>query len=605
MAKLHRSGQAARDVPTTSVSPDPGGAFRLLLAANPLPMWVYDLETLRFLEVNEAAVAHYGYSRAEFLKMSIADIRPEEDRARLREAVAERGDSLEHSGTWRHRRADGTILEVEVTSHLLDWEGRPASLAVAHDLTETRRLQAALARQAHYDQGTGLANSALFVERTAAALARAKGSLQAGVVVVGLANLDAVASTAGDAAADALVAEVAERLRSCGATQENLARLGGGRFAVLCEPSERQGIFHLAGSVLHALADPLAVRGFGELRASPAVGVALGGGQDQDAVALLRDATSAMRQAREHGGQSFVVANPEMRRAAIEAFETEHALTGALRDGQLRLEYQPVVDLQGGTVVACEALVRWERPGVGLIGPDRFIPLAERTGLIVELGAWVIERAIAEAATWPGRTAHRPRMGINLSAHQLSDEYLVQRFIGACAASGLSPASLCVELTESAFVSTDDYSAYRSLATLREMGIEVAIDDFGTGYSSLSYLKHLPLDVVKIDRGFVAGLGSDPADTLLVEAIISVAHGLGLRVVAEGVETGAQLEALRALGCDAAQGYLLARPTPSQHLPPVLDAAARAAGRQATRRTPRRGAAASPASRRRRRPPGS
>ncbi len=583
---------------------DPGGVFRLLLSANPLPMWIYDLETLRFVEVNDAAVAHYGYSRAEFLRMTIAEIRPEEDLPRLHRAVAERKDALRYSGTWCHRRSDGALLEVEVTSQLLDQEGRRAVLVVAHDVTETRRLQRELARRALYDDATGLANAALFVDRTAAALAREGDHGHVGVVVVGLSGLDAVAATAGDAAGDALVAEVARRLRGCCGARETLARLGGGRFALLCETSDRHGVLRLAGSVVAALEVPVAVAGLGELRAAPAVGVALGSDQDQDAAGIVRDATSAMRHAAERGGDSFVVANAELRRAALEAFETEQALAGALLAGQLHLLYQPVVDLHDGGVVACEALVRWERPGFGLVGPERFVPLAERSGLIVELGTWVIERAVAEAATWPGGSSHRPRVGINVAARQLHDERLVERITDACGAAGLSPAALCVELTESAFVATDDYGAYRALAALREMGVEVAIDDFGTGYSALSYLKHLPVDVVKIDRGFVAGLGTDRADALLVEAIVTVAHGLGLRVVAEGVETDAQLEVLRGLGCDAVQGYLLARPTPTGALPAVLDAASRAAGGQAARAlAPRPRAPAPDPSRRRWQPP--
>ena len=604
MSELRRESDTAGKDARTFVSRSTAGAFRLLLAANPLPMWVYDLETLRFVVVNDAAVAHYGYSRDEFLRMTLADIRPEEERARLYQTVAERRDALQHTGTWRHRRADGTLLEVDVTSHVLDWEGRAAVLVVAHDVTETHRLQRELARRALYDEATGLANSALFVDRTAAALARAGGHGHVGVVVVGLSGLDTVAATAGDAAGDALVVEVARRLRACCPAHETLARLGGGRFGLLCETGDRHGVLRLAGSVVAALEEPVAVRGFGELRASPAVGVALGEDQGNDAAGLVRDATSAMRHAAERGGESFVVANATLRRAALEAFETEQALAGALRGGQLRLAYQPVVDLHDGEVFACEALVRWERPGVGLVGPERFVPLAERAGLIVELGTWVIEHAVAEAATWPRRTSHRPRVGINLAPRQLHDERLVERFVGACAASGLSPAALCVELTESAFVSTDDYGAYRALAALREMGVEVAIDDFGTGYSALSYLKHLPVDVVKIDRGFIAGLGTDRADALLVEAIITLAHGLGLRVVAEGVETEPQLEGLRGLGCDAVQGYLLARPAATEDLPAVLDAAARAAGGRAAKTpTPRRGAPEPPNSRRRRWPP--
>jgi PAS domain S-box-containing protein/diguanylate cyclase (GGDEF)-like protein len=570
MSEMRRESAATGEGPATCIPHSVGGAFQLLLAANPLPMWVYDLETLRFLEVNDAAIVHYGYSRAAFLRMSIPDIHPDEDRARLHRTIAQRKDVLQRSGTWRHRRADGTLIEVEVTSHLLDWGGRPASLVVAHDVTETRRLHRELVRRALYDQATGLANAALFMDRTAAALARADEHGDVGIVVVGLSSLDTVVSTVGDAAGDALVAEVGRRLRSCCTTHETLARLGGGRFAVLSTTGDRHSILRLATSIAAALEEPVALVGVGELHVSPAVGVAVGEGDD-DAASLLRDATSAMRHAAQRGGESFVVANAELRRAALEAFETEAALARALREGQLRLLYQPIVDLGDGKVVACEALVRWERPGVGLVEPEHFVPLAERNGSIVELGAWVIDHAIADAATWPRRTGLRLRVAINLTARQLHDEHLVERVAGACATSGLSPATLCVELTESAFVATDDYGAYRVLETLRGMGVEVAIDDFGTGYSALSYLKHLPVDVLKIDRGFVAGLGTDPADTLLVEAIITVAHGLGLRVVAEGVETTAQLELLRDLGCDAVQGYLLSRPTTRTALRAVFD----------------------------------
>ncbi len=557
-----------------------GGAFRLLLAANPLPMWVYDLATLAFLEVNDAAVAHYGYSRAEFLAMTISDIRPVEDRARLRASVATRRDELQQSGQWRHRRADGTLMDVEVTSHLLDWAGRPAALVVAHDMTETRHLQSELSRRVHFDEATGLANATLFTDRVTAALVRSRsGGGHVGVLVIALDNLDAVASTVGDGAGDALVSATAERLRACCSVHETLARLGGGRFAILREANDEHAILQLASAVANALAPLVAVPGHGELKSSASVGVALANGNVDDAASLMRDAASAMRHATEQYGGHFLVFNTELRRNALESFHTEQALTSAARLEQLLLYYQPVVDLSDGEIVGCEALLRWERPGFGLVSPDRFIPLAERNGLIVELGAWVIEHAIAEAAAWPTTTHHSPRVGINLSARQLRDERLVERFASACTSSGLSPSSVCVELTESAFVATDDFGAYRVLAALREMGIEVAIDDFGTGYSSLSYLKHLPFDVVKIDRGFVAGLGVDRADGLLVEAIVRVAHGLDLRVVAEGVETESQLATLRELGCDAAQGYLLARPVPGPDLPSALDRARRAVDR--------------------------
>ena len=558
-------------------SHDCGGAFRLLLAANPLPMWVYDIETLRFVEVNDAAVARYGYSRDEFLAMSIADIRPEEDEPRLRLSVDERKDVLQHSGTWRHRRSDGTTLEVEITSHLLDWEGHPAALVVAYDVTETRHLQATLSRRALYDDATGLVNAALFLDRTAAAIERPAGTEHIGVVVVALSALEDVVATMGDAVGDAVVAEVARRLRACCSNEETLARLGGGHFGILCESGDRHAVLRLTASVLAALEVPV-VAGSAELRVAPVAGVAFDENRGSDAAGFVREATIAMRHAAERGG-GFVVANSELRRSLLEAFETEQALRGATDSGQLHLVYQPVVDLGADQVVACEALVRWTRPRIGLVGPDAFIPLAERSGLILEVGAFVINQAINEAATWSTVAQGRPKVAVNLSARQLHDEQLVRRFTAACSNSGLSPEAVTVELTESAFVASDDYGAYETLRSLRDLGIEVAIDDFGTGYSALSYLKHLPVDAVKVDRGFVAGLGVDPVDTLLVEAVVHVAHGLGLRVVAEGVETAAQLEELRQLGCDAAQGYLFARPVAGAELPAALDAATRAVAR--------------------------
>ena len=353
-----------------------------------------------------------------------------------------------------------------------------------------------------------------------------------------------------------------------------LARPGGGRFAIVCEARDDHAILALAASVTTALSRPVGLLRVGGLTCAASVGVALSGGED--AASLVRDASAAMRHASEHSGGHFIVSNAELRGRARETFTTEQALGHAVRLGELHLCYQPVVDLEDLEVVACEALLRWERPGLGLVSPERFIPVAERSGLIVELGAWVIEHAIVEAATWRARTGRERRVGVNLSARQLHDKHLVERFATACEASGLPPSSVCAELTESAFVATDDYDAHRVLAALRETGIEVAIDDLGTGYSSLAYLKHLPVDVVKIDRGFVAGLGVDRADALIVEAVVHVAHGLGVRVVAEGVETESQLEAVRALGCDAAQGYLLARPVRGEDLPSAIERACRA-----------------------------
>ncbi len=568
------------------------GAFRLLLAGNPLPMGVYDLETLRLLEVNEAAELLYGYSRAELLAMTIADLMPPEDLADMERRLAGRREVLERSRTWRHLKADGTRIDVEVTSHLLEWGGRPACLAVVQDVTEARRLHSELARRVLYDEETGLPNGRLFADRVAGALVRARrsparsrsrprsrpagegGSTTVGVVIVGLGGLGDLASTAGDEAVTGLLAEAGRRLGECCGPEAPLGRLSGGRLGVLVEADEEEAVRDLAASIAERFTAAIAVPGAGRLSVPVRVGVAFAGGAE-DADTLVRGATWAMRHSLDLGRPA--VYDQAAHAVAVEASETGRALEGAASEGQLRLHYQPVVGLGSHTVLACESLLRWQRPGVGLVGPDRFIPIAERSGLIIEMGSWVIERAIADAASWPETTGTRPRVAVNLTARQLSDEHLVGRFAAACSASGLPGSAVGVELTETTLVGADDRGAYRALAALRDAGVEVAIDDFGTGYSSLAYLKRLPVDVVKVDRSFVVGLGVDPADRLLVEAVIALAHGLGLRVVAEGVETTGQLEVLAEIGCDAAQGFLLARPAPPDELAAAIGAALAAA----------------------------
>ena len=554
---------------TSSLSNAQNGTFRTQLLTSPLPTWVYSLETLAFLEVNDAAIAHYGYSHEQFLAMTIEDIRPSEDRERLHESIVTPRETLQYSGLWRHRRADGSLIDVEITSHLLTWDGQPAALVVAHDVTEIHHLHAELAKRAHFDDVTGLANATLFHDRVAAAIERlpSDGTVTA-LLVLALDGLEVVESTMGGRVAEAMVVATADRLRAVCSSGHTVARLGRERFGVMCEARPEHEILTLARNVVNATAPLVPVPGHGGVKSVVSVGLAFADSETIDAASLVADAMSAMRHASERYGDHFVVFNNELRRDTRAAFETQQALAIASRHDELRLHYQPVVDFTAGTS-GCEALLRWERPGVGLVGPDHFIALAERSELIVDIGAWVIERAISDVAAWP-ESVRPTRVGINLSPRQLYDENLVERFVTSCAASGISLSSVCVELTESAFVATDDYDAYRILAKLRDLGVEVAIDDFGTGYSSLSYLKHLPFDVVKIDRAFVAGLGVDPTDALLIDAVIRVVHGLGSKVIAEGVETDVQLATLRELGCDAAQGYLLAHPVPSDELPSAL-----------------------------------
>lgn len=550
----------------------PRSAFSLLLANHPLPAWVYDLETLRIVEVNAAAAACYGYSHDRFLELTVADLYPLAERDGLSPQGPQRRSVAEHSGTWRHLRADGTEIEVELTSSLLERQGRTAALVVARDVTEIRRLELELSRRALYDPLTGLANAALFVDRIGEATARGD-SARLGVIVVGLDELDAVRANAGEEAAQAAVREIAGRLAACSERCSALASLGGGRFALLCVVDEDHEVLLVAGDVVRSVAGDIAVPTRRHLSLRASVGVALSATASGDAASLLADATSAMHHAAARADGQFVLSDVELRRSALESFETSQALATAARLDQLRLHYQPIVSLDHGDVVACEALVRWDRPGVGLVAPDRFVPLAERDGSIVDIGAWVLDNAIGEAAGWSTRSGRRPMVAVNIAARQLHDDRLVERFAAACDASGLTLSAVCAELTESAVVGDGDDRALGVLEELHDAGVEIAIDDFGAGYSSLAYLKHLPADVLKIDRSFVAGLGANRTDALLVRAAVHVANGIGFRVVAEGVETETQLDIVRELGCDDAQGFLLAPPTRLADLPAAMERA--------------------------------
>jgi predicted signal transduction protein with EAL and GGDEF domain len=347
------------------------------------------------------------------------------------------------------------------------------------------------------------------------------------------------------------------------------ARLGGDEFTVLCEDvGEAADALDVAERIGATLARPFTVEGR-EIVVSASAGIALAEADDRPED-LLRDADAALYYAKEAGGGHQEVFDAGMRARAVERLNTENELRGAIERGELRVHYQPQVDLRSGRVQGLEALVRWAHPERGLRPPADFIPLAEETGLIGEIGEFVIEQACAQLTRWEtSGPAGRRRMSVNLSAAQLGEPCLPAMVEGALARSGVDPAALCLEITESALM-RDAGQAVGRLHALRELGIHLAIDDFGTGYSSLSYLRRFPVDVLKVDSEFVKGLGHRGDDSTLVAAMTSMSHALGLDVVAEGVETGEQLAELRAAGCDAAQGFWLAHPVPPEELDELL-----------------------------------
>jgi diguanylate cyclase (GGDEF)-like protein len=428
------------------------------------------------------------------------------------------------------------------------------------DITDRKRAEEALAHQAFHDALTELANRALFADRVEQALLRgARGAGRPAIVLIDLDGFKAVNDTLGHPAGDALLREVAVRLRSAVRADDTVARLGGDEFAVLVEQSGdgTDEALATAERVLAVLATPVVLDGQ-IVTVSGSVGIAVGdAGATRDS--LIGDADIAMYAAKVSGRGRSVVFDPAMRATAVAARELQQELQGALGSGQFRLVYQPVVDLADESVTGFEALLRWDSPTLGAVPPDRFVPVAEASGLIEEIGAWVLREACATAAAW--RAEHDPdlAMAVNVSAVQLTSPHLVAHIVEALTASGLPPGALVLEVTETALVS-DPARASECLAALRDLGVRLALDDFGTGYSSLAHLRQFTVDVLKIDRSFVATIGEDGVLPPIVRGMIDLGRTLGLEIVAEGVETEAQRRLLVDGHCDLAQGYLFARP---------------------------------------------
>ena len=414
-----------------------------------------------------------------------------------------------------------------------------------------------------FDPVTGLAGRGLFLRRLASVIESLDRRSSVAVAVICLNGFNVITDAFGEEIGQRLLAEAAERLREVGMDATLLGRFGGEQYCALFHvPGDGAAAMAqaFAGRALDALASPVEMEGR-EISLRACAGIGATDDPSCAASALVTNAEGAVYEALRPRGGTIRVFDDAMRRELIERLSTESALRRALERGQLTLEYQPVVDLADGTTVAVEALVRWQHPDLGLIEPDRFIPLAEESGLIIPIGAWVLEEACKQLARWTasGRGPVPESVEVNLSVRQVDHPEFVPTLERALRESGLAPGRLTLEITESALMD-DPCSAAEVLGALKQRGVVLAIDDFGTGYSSLSYLKRLPLDVLKIDKSFIDGLG-EPEGTKIVAAVVNLAHELGLVVVAEGVETVEQFTLLQALGCDRAQGYLFSRPT--------------------------------------------
>jgi diguanylate cyclase (GGDEF)-like protein len=442
--------------------------------------------------------------------------------------------------------------------------------ALAEDRERLAEAERIAAHKALHDALTGLPNRALLADRLEQVLARsARSGSGVAVLFVDLDRFKLINDSRGHAAGDELLVTVGDRLRRAVRASDTVARFGGDEFVVVCEDQVAALQASLvAERITEVLREPVLVDGQ-EIFLSASVGIALSDGTTSPD-GLLRDADAAMYRAKEQGRARSEFFDATMRTAAVVRLETQSALHRAVEREELRLHYQPVVHLASGSLAGVEALLRWEHPQHGLIAPASFIPLAEETGLIVPIGRWTIERAVAQLAHWQRTQPGRPlTVNVNLSARQLRQPDLADSVAEIIGAHGIDPAALCLELTESTLM--EDVDGHRAtLSALQALGVRLAIDDFGTGYSSLTYLRRLPVDVLKIDQVFVQGLGRHRSDTAIVESVIGLAHALGLVVVAEGVETGEQVAHLQALGCDLAQGYHFARAQAAEDIESLL-----------------------------------
>ena len=433
-----------------------------------------------------------------------------------------------------------------------------------HDLGEEMRADEALAHAHLHDSLTGLPNRTLFSYRLAYAVAKARGV--PGAVAVVLLDLDrfkTINDTLGHDVGDAMLETVAERLREADRDASLIARFGGDEFLALYERGAgdaNRPATAFAERALAALRDPFVVRDT-EVFLTASVGVALNTEAVNESTMLLSNAESAMYQAKQRGGSSIQTFGEAMRIEVHERMATESLLHRALERSELMLYYQPVVEIGGSRLIGAEALIRWQSAELGLVAPYRFIPVAEENGLIIPIGAWVLEEACRQLRSWQrdGRSGPGWSVAVNLSARQIDDPGIVDTVETVLADTGLSPESLTLEITESALMK-DAAHALEVLKALKRIGVLLAIDDFGTGYSSLSYLQRFPLDILKVDQSFVGALGNGPEGEEIVSAVINLAHALGLHVVAEGVETEQQLSILEKLRCDFAQGYLFSEP---------------------------------------------
>jgi diguanylate cyclase (GGDEF)-like protein/PAS domain S-box-containing protein len=473
---------------------------------------------------------------------------------------------------FRMLRRDGSCRDVEaVISNQLDRISVGGYVTNVRDITERKKFEELLSHRALHDPLTGLANRQLILERADQMLARSRRSgEQVAAFFIDLDNFKDTNDSLGHEAGDRLLQSVAGRLVGLLRTSDTVGRLGGDEFVVLAEGvSLQDGPEAIADRIRQVLRPAFYVEGFESVPLTVSASVGIAAGDRPSAQELLRDADIALYRAKGAGRDQAVVFEAAMQLAATDRLALRTELDIGLTAGQFTLLYQPIVDLTDLHIEGVEALIRWNHPTKGLVTPDRFIPALEDSGQIVDVGRWVLDEACAQLARWRV-LGHRLSMSINASMRQLESDTFVGDVRAALEEHGLDPGDLIIEITETVLMK-DAHATVDRLASLKELGVRIAIDDFGTGYSSLAYLRQFPVDVLKIDRTFVAEMTGSPDATALIHTLVELGHTLGLLTLAEGIEHPAQIDGLRSQNCDHGQGYFFSRPVAAEEIELLLD----------------------------------
>ncbi len=530
-----------------------------------------------FTYVSPAVTQLLGFDPADLEGRPASEFVHPDERQRVLDGM---GSQLQESAQtvpiqFRMRRADGTWREVEAV--VADQRLR-ASVGgyVAHvrDITERKEFEALLAHRALHDPLTGLANRQLILDRAEQMLARSRRTFDpVAALFIDLDNFKDANDSLGHEAGDYLLRSVADRFAGLLRASDTVGRLGGDEFVILAEGiTVAGGPEAVADRVREVLRQPFRVEGFEGIPITITASIGIATGDRATAQELLRDADIALYRAKAAGKDGWVLFEAAMQSAAIDRIELKSDLDSALADNQFFLLYQPIFDLDSATIRGVEALIRWQHPTRGVIAPNDFIPVLEDSGMIVQVGHWVLEEACAQASRW-NDMGFTTTMSVNVSMRQLETDILVEHVVGALAATRLDPSSLIIEVTESTLM-RDANATVSRLRRLKELGVMIAIDDFGTGYSSLAYLRQFPVDVLKIDKSFIAEVDGSPNSAALIHTLVELGRTLGLITLAEGIEDHTQLEALRDELCDRGQGFIMSRPVPAADIEALLSGSA-------------------------------